>query len=51
MTEQPFVAKHVWVNTQLANEDLSPGILLEWRREQSGWFGLVIYAERHRGAG
>lgn len=52
MTDQPFVAKHIWVNTQIINEELAPGILLEWRREDDGsWWGLVMWAQRERGRG
>lgn len=45
----PFVAQHVWVATQVLSDPEAPGLLLEWRREDDGWLGLVIYAERHRG--
>ncbi|MCM0619588.1 hypothetical protein [Nocardioides bruguierae] len=43
-------ARHCWVGDAVDADGVKrPGLLLEWRRGEAGWEGLVVYVARVRG--
>jgi hypothetical protein len=39
---RPSVPGHCWVADEAGKRH--PGLILEWRRQEADWFGLVSYA-------
>ncbi|MDQ1630857.1 MAG: hypothetical protein QOJ32_2110 [Frankiaceae bacterium] len=40
---RPAAVHHCWVDDAPGHPGRHPGLLLEWRREQQRWLGLVAY--------
>lgn len=43
MTAEEQRGRHCWVVDSPGHPGRWPGVLLEWRRSQNGWDGLVAY--------
>jgi hypothetical protein len=35
--------RHVWVVEPPSMPGKHPGLLIEWRKERDGWYGLTVY--------
>ena len=47
----PTVQRHCWVVDAPGHPGRYPGLLAEWRRDDAGWEGRVVYALEEPGGG
>jgi hypothetical protein len=43
-------ARHCWVDSATGDEVAHPGLVIEWRKSESGWSALVTYVVDDEGS-